>query len=75
MCATEFDRTLFFSSIGGYVCIVSRMEVIMKGTGYKDVFFPFCDKLEKDGKWKQVKRDSCPYMTGIEGICICYRIC
>ena len=59
---------------GGFICIVARMETIKKSDEYKNSFFPMCDKLETDGKWSRVKRESCSYMAGVEGICICYRV-
>ncbi|KAK3088380.1 hypothetical protein FSP39_018440 [Pinctada imbricata] len=59
---------------GGYVCIVTRMENFRIVDEYKDKFFPMCDSLEKAGKWTMKKRDPCPYLEGIQGVCICYQV-
>ncbi|KAK3090573.1 hypothetical protein FSP39_012776, partial [Pinctada imbricata] len=60
---------------GGYVCIVTRRENFERMVDYKDTFFPMCDRIETDGKWRKVVNESCPFFPGVEGICLCYQIC
>ncbi|XP_048766769.2 methyltransferase-like protein 27 [Ostrea edulis] len=59
---------------GGVVCIVTRMEHLRNLKEYKDSFFPLCDQLEKDGKWKKIACSSCPFWNTVEGVQIMYRI-
>lgn len=44
-------RKYYIFFLGGIICIVVCMEGFYKFEEYKDLFFLFCDKLEKDGKW------------------------
>ena len=67
---------LFLSSfLGGIVCIVARMESLTNLDEYKDTFFPLCDQLEKDGRWKKIECSSCPYWQKVEGAQVIYQVC
>ncbi|XP_061195921.1 methyltransferase-like protein 27 [Saccostrea echinata] len=60
---------------GGIVCIVARMESLSNLDKYKDSFFPLCQKLEEEQKWRKIDCSSCPYWSKIEGVQIVYRVC
>lgn len=61
---------------GGYIVIVTRNSHLENVEDYKGKLAPLMDKLEKDGKWKNVKREIFPnYLMEEDGLLLVYQIC
>jgi hypothetical protein len=60
---------------GGIACIVTRQVHLHNLEEYKDSFFPLCDQLEKEGKWKKIECSSCPCWDTVDGVSIIYKKC
>jgi hypothetical protein len=69
----KYDKISVLLFPGGIVCIVTRMENFRNLEEYKYSFFPLCDKLENDGKWKKIDCSSCPFWESVEGVQVVYK--
>ena len=62
--------------LGGTISIVTREEHLHTVDDYKDKLEPLMQQLEKEGKWKQIKRDIFKgFFLDKEGILWKYQVC
>ncbi|XP_063408715.1 methyltransferase-like protein 27 [Mytilus trossulus] len=60
---------------GGIICIVNRRSPFYESPDYEDKFFPLCDRLEKEGKWKKEEITTFNgFIENADGIIIVYRV-
>ena len=67
---------MFFSIIGGYVIVSMREEFLRTVPDYNGKLEAMWDRLETEGKWKQVRKLVYPNHYGNkDGLAITYKIC
>ncbi|XP_063409846.1 methyltransferase-like protein 27 isoform X2 [Mytilus trossulus] len=60
---------------GGVICISNRRSPFYESPDYVDKFFPLCDQLEQEGKWKKEEITTYKgFMENADGIIIVYRV-
>ena len=65
----------FYLITGGIICIVNRRSPFLQFPEYVDNFFPLCDQLEQEGKWKKEQITTFSRSMGeADGICIIYSV-
>ena len=65
----------FYLITGGIICIVNRRSPFLQLPEYVDNFFPLCDQLEQEGKWKKEEITTFSgFMGEADGIGIIYRV-
>jgi hypothetical protein len=65
----------FYLNTGGIIGIVNRRSPFLQFPDYVDNFFPLCDQLEQEGKWKKEQITTFSrFMGEADGICIMYSV-
>jgi hypothetical protein len=65
----------FYLNRGSIIGIVNRRSPFLQFPEYVDNFFPLCDQLEQEGKWKEEQITTFSrFMGEADGICIIYSV-
>jgi hypothetical protein len=65
----------FYLNRGSIIGIVNRRSPFLQFPDYVDNFFPLCDQLEQEGKWKKEQITTFSrFMGEADGICIMYSV-
>lgn len=59
---------------GGIICLSCRIEHLREALEYAK-FFPLCDQMERDGKWRKEEVTTYNgYLKNVDGVIIVYRV-
>ncbi|CAG2232496.1 unnamed protein product [Mytilus edulis] len=74
-CTYFTSKPLLFSNPGGIICIVNRRSPFCESPDYVNKFFPLCDQLEQEGKWKKEEITTFNgFIENADRIIIVYRV-